>query len=176
MLFFKKVESYISGLYKEIKQINVKGCLIFGVSFLIIGAISWLLGIKNAHMASFYVMPRCALPYLYAHIGWGISFFFFGIIIGGILLSCEKFKRKFSLKIVFLLAFGFLFALCAHPIFFGTLSPFLSFIVLIASFLFCLLALVASIKDYKLWSICLIVELIWLIYNLYCAIAFSFVN
>ena len=173
---FKKIECYFSGLYQEIKQINVRACACFGVAFLVIGALSWILGCKNAHLSSFYIMPRCALPYFYVHIGWAISFFFVGVIFGGILLGCEKFKRKYSVKIAFLLAFMYFFALCAHPIFFGNLSPFLSFIVLLASLLFCLLTIIASIKVYKLWTICLFVHLVWLLYNLYTTLAFCFVN
>ena len=153
-MFFKKIECYITGLYQEIKQINVRACIIFGGAFLVVGALSWILGYKNAHLASFYIMPRCALPYFYAHLGWAISFFLLGVILGGVLLGCEKFKRRYSVKIAFLLLFMFLFALCSHPIFFGSLSPFLTFIVLLASLLFCLLTIIASIKVYKLWSIC----------------------
>ncbi len=175
-MIFKKIESYISALYQEIRQINVRACACFGGAFLIIGALSWILGSKSAHLASYYIMPRCALPFFYAHVGWAISFFFVGVIFGGILFGCEKFKRRFSVKIAFLLSFMFLFSLCAHPIFFGNLSPFLAFIVLFASFIFCLLTIIASIKVYKLWSICLVVQLIWLIYNLYTSLAFSFVN
>ena len=175
-MFFKKIECYLTSLYHEIKRINVRGALCFGVGFLIVGIISWILGLKNAHLASFYIMPRCALPFFYAHLGWAISFFFIGVIFGGILLGCEQLKKKYSVKIVFLLAFTYLFSLCAHPIFFGNFSPFLAFIVLLASLLFCLLTIIASIKAYKLWTICLFVELIWLIYNLYTALAFSFVN
>lgn len=175
-MFLKKIERYFNSLYQEIKQINVRACVIFGAVFAIIGVLSWILGSKNAHLASFYIMPRCAIPFFYAHLGWAISFFLFGVIMGGILFGCEKFKRRFSVKIAFLLAFAFIFALCAHPIFFGNLSPFLTFIVLLASLLFCLLSVIASIKSYKLWSICLIIEAFWLIYNLFCALAFSFVN
>ena len=175
-MFFKKIENYFSGLYQEIRQINVRACAISGGALLIIGLLSWIFGLKNAHLSSFLIMPRCALPYFYAHIGWAISFFLLGVILGGILFGCEKFKRRFSLKIVFLLGFTYLFSMCAHPIFFGNLSPFLSFIILLASLLFCLLTVIATIKVYKLWSIFLIIELFWLIYNLYCALAFSLVN
>ena len=175
-LIFKKIESYINSLYHEIKRINVRGALCFGGGFLIVGVISWILCIKNAYLASFYVFPRCALPFFYAHVAWAISFFFVGVIFGGILLGCEKFKRRYSVKIAFFLALTYLFSLCAHPIFFGKLSPFLAFIVLLASFLFCLLTIIASMKVFKLWTICLFVELFWLIYNLYTALAFSFVN
>ncbi len=173
---FKKIECYFSGLYQEIKQINVRASASLGGAFLIIGLVSWILGCRSAHLASFYIMPRCALPYFYAHLGWAVSFFFVGVIFGGILFGCEKFKRKYSIKIAFLLAFAYFFSLCAHPIFFGNLSPFLTFIVLLASLLFCLLTIIASIRAYKLWTICLFVYLLWLLYNLYTTLAFSFVN
>ena len=175
-MLFKKIQCYLTGLYQEIKQINVRACACFGGAFLVIGVLSWLLGCKFVRLSSFYIMPRCALPFFYAHLGWAISFFFVGVIFGGILLSCERFKRRFAVKTVFLLAFMFLFSLCAHPIFFGNLTPFLSFIVLFASLLFCLLTIIASIKAYKLWTVCLFIHLIWLIYNLYTSLAFSFVN
>ena len=173
---FKKIECYFSGLYQEIKQINVRASASLGGAFLIIGLLSWILGCRSAHLASFYIMPRCALPYFYAHLGWAVSFFFVGVIFGGILFGCEKFKRKYSIKIAFLLAFAYFFSLCAHPIFFGNLSPFLTFIVLLASLLFCLLTIIASIRAYKLWTICPFVYLLWLLYNLYTTLAFSFVN
>lgn len=176
MNIFKKTMQYFDRLTHEIKQLNLKKCCIFSIIFLLLGVISWLIGGWVDEVTVFFIFPRSAIPLLYAFLLWGISFCFCGFIFAGVLFGCEKYRRNKTYKICLFIVIMQIFTLCVYPMFFGALAPLMTFILLLISLLFCFLAIMASIKVYCLWTICLCVQFLWLLYNSYIALAFAFVN
>lgn len=176
MNIFKKIFSYFDSISHEIKLMNIKSCGIFSALFFILGIITWILSGKTDELVVLFIIPRAALPLPYAYILWGIYFAFTGFIFGGILFGCEKFKRQRSYKIAIFVVLMQIFSLCIYPMFFSIASPLLSFICCLLAVLFCILSIFASIKVYALWTICMFVNFLWLLYNSYVSLAFIFVN
>ncbi len=176
MKFIRKVHCYSDKISHEIRLMNVKKMLISGLIFLLIGIVSWFVGGSPDEVNIFFVFPRSALPIFYAYTIWGISFLFCGIIFGGVLFGCEKYKRGHSSKIALFICIMQLFTICVYPVFFGALSPFIAFLLLLISLLFCTLAIMSCVKLYSLWTMCLSIHFLWLLYNCYLSLAFTFVN
>lgn len=176
MNIFKRILNYFDCVTHEIKQINVKAGLICGIISLILGIVSWVIGGKTANVSLIFIFPRSALPLIYAFILWGVSFIFIGFIIGGLLFSCDKFKRQKSYRPLLFIALMQLVTLCVYPVFFGSLSPFISFILLLIALVFCVFSIISTFKYFPFWTICLIIHFLWLLYNSYIALAFAFVN
>lgn len=176
MSFIKSVILYFDRINREIKMLNLKACTISSGVFLILGVISWIIGGRTDKITSFHIFPRSALPIIYAFLLWGLAFAFLGFIFGGVIFGCEHYKRKRAYKIAFFILIMLVFNLCVYPVFFGALSPIIAFVLLLTSLMFCSLAIMSSFKLYSLWTVCLILYFLWLLYNCYVALAFAFVN
>lgn len=176
MNIFKNFFSYFDSISHEIKLMNIKACGIFSALFLFSGIITWILSGKADELVVFLIAPRAALPLPYAYILWAIFFAFTGMILGGILFGCEKFKRQRAYKAAIFIVLMQLFSLCIYPMFFSVASPLLSFICCLVALMFCILTIMASIKAYALWTLCLFINFLWLLYNSYVSLAFVFVN
>lgn len=176
MNVIKKILCYFDRVYCEIKMINIKACGIFSGIFLLLGIFSWIIGGRTDKVRIICVFPRSALPIVYEFILWGIAFAFLGFILGGVLFGCERYRRQIASKIALFIIITHIFTLCVYPAFFGAMSPIFSFVLLLISLMFCALAILSSFKLYSLWTVCLSLYFLWLIYNLYVALAFAFVN
>ena len=172
----KSVMRYFDQLAHEIRLLNLKKCCIFSCIFLVLGIFSWIVGGRVDKVTVFYIYPRCAIPILYAFLLWGVSFCFCGFVLGGVVFGCEKYKRQKTYKIGFFICIMQMFTLCVYPLFFGALAPLVAFAILLISMMFCFLAIMASFKIYCLWTICLSIQFLWLLYNAYVSLAFAFVN
>lgn len=173
---FKKISNFVDGISHDIRLLKLKKSIIFSVIFLVLGMLSWLVGGRTDKVTIFYIFPRLALPTGVALFMWAISFAFCGFVFSAIVFGCEKYKRHSAQKIGILLSIMFLFTLCVYPLFFGALSPILTFFALLLSLLFCFFAIVSSMKLYSLWTILLGIHFLWLVYNTFLSIAFAFVN
>lgn len=160
----------------EIQRIKYKKLGIFALIFFILGVFSWIIGGRTDRVTILYIYPRCALPLVYSYILWGFSFAFVGVIFYGIMFTCDRYRRNYSSKIIFFLSVMYLFTLCAHPLFFRALMPFITFLAFLVAIVFCVLALLSSIKISSLWTICISINLVWLAYNAFVALSFSFIN
>lgn len=176
MSIFKKIYSYFDSISNEIKLINLKASIICAIISFFLGIISWIIGGNISKIPIIYIFPRSALPLIFAYILWGVAFAFCGFIFGGIIFGCEKFKKSQAYKIGLFIVIMQIFTFCTYPVFFGALSPLITFILFLIAITFCVLGIVASIKVFSLWTICLIFNLLWLIYNCYVTLAFAFVN
>lgn len=141
-----------------------------------VGILSWLISGRTDRVSVLYSFPKCAMPITYAFVAWGIFFAVFGCIISGILFSCEKYRRNIVIKITFLLLVAYLCALCVYPLFFRAMMPMVSFFMILLAILFCIFAMIDSFKFNSLWTICIFLEILWLIYNAYTTLAFIFIN
>ena len=173
---FKKICCFIDGITHDLRRLNIKKASIFSLIFLVLGIFSWIIGGRTDRVLILYIFPRLALPISLAFFFWAISFLFCGFVFSAVLFGCEKYKRHRAQKTGILISIMFLFSLCIYPLFFGALSPILTFFVLLISLLFCFFSIVSSIKLYSLWTIMLCIHFIWLFYNTFLALAFAFVN
>ena len=176
MKAIKKISGFFDRIEHDIRLFNLKPSLIIGAVTLSIGIISWILGGRADKVMLFFLFPRSAISIGFMYFLWGISFAFIGLTIGGIIFGCEKYKKRESSKIVTFIIVSFIFTLCVYPTFFRGLAPFITFIFITISVFFCLLAIIASVRLYSLWSICLIIHFLWLIYNGYLAFAIAIIN
>ena len=176
MKILRRIDNFFNGVNHDLKLFNAKSSLAIGVITLILGIISWFVGGRADRVTLFFIFPRSAMPLGLMYFLWAISFAFIGIILGGVLFGCEKYKRRDSTKIAVFLILSYLFSLCFYTVFFKTLSPFITFILIIISEIFCLLAILSSIRCYALWSLCMILHMLWLIYNGYVAISIALIN
>lgn len=176
MSVLKKIMSYFDHINHEIKMLNLKACAISSGIFLILGIVSWIIGGRTDKVTIIYILPRSALPLIYAFLLWAVAFAFLGFIFGGVLFGCERYRRKSTYKIAFFVVITLIFNLCIYPVFFGALSPIIAFVLLLSSIMFCALAIIASFKVYALWTVCLSLYFLWLLYNAYVTLAFAFVN
>ncbi len=176
MNIIKKIFCYFDHINHEIRMLNLKSCAISSAVFLILGVVSWIIGGRTDKISLIYIFPRSALPLIYAFMLWGVAFAFLGFIFGGVLFGCERYKRQKTYKIALFIVITLVFNLCIYPVFFGALSPIITFILLLASLMFCVLAIMASFKVYSLWTVCLCLYFLWLLYNSYVTLAFAFVN
>lgn len=155
---------------------KAKPSIIIGAVTLCLGLVSWIIGGSSDKVLLLYIFPRSAISIGFMYFLWGLSFAFIGIVIGGIAFGCEKYKHHEAMKIVVFLVISYLFMFCVHPMFFKCLAPFMTFIVLLASLFFCFFALLSSIKMYSLWSLCLIIHLMWVFYNSFLALTIALIN
>ena len=176
MKFIKKISCYFDRVSCEIRKINKKNTLIFMGIFLILGVFCWIMGGKTDRVMLLYRFPRIAIGVGFMFFLWGISFVFCGLIFSGIILSCEKYRRHISYKISLYLVLMQLFTYIVYPLFFGATAPFLSFLSLLIAIFFCFLAISSSFRFYSIWTICLILHMIWLVYNAYVSLAFILIN
>jgi tryptophan-rich sensory protein len=176
LAIIKKLDSFFSKIGHDISLFNPKPSLIVSGITLCLGIISWLIGGSTDKAMVFFMFPRSAIPLWLMYFLWGVSFAFLGIIIGGLLFGCEKYKKKDSLKTVIFAVFSLFFTYCVYSAFFRSLSPFFAFLLIFVAEFFCFLAIMSAIRSHALWSICLILNLLWLFYNSYVSIAISFIN
>ena len=155
---------------------NTKGCLITGIICLSLGIISWIVGGRADKVMLLYIFPRSALGLGLTYFLWACSFFFFGVVFGGIALNCDRFKKRENGKILLFLIFAFIFSFCVYPVFFKSMAPFISFLILLTVELFCILAFMACIRVYSLWSMLLSVYMLWIFYNCYLTLAIAIIN
>lgn len=173
---FKRLCNFFDGISHDIRLLNIKKSAIFSLVFLLLGVFSWIIGGRTDRVTIFYIFPRLALPTGIAFFMWAISFLLCGFLFAAVLCGCEKYKRHRAQKTAILICLMFLFTLCVYPLFFGAMSPILTFFVLLIALLFCFFAIISAIKLYSLWTIMLSVHFIWLLYNAFLALAFAFVN
>ena len=170
MKIIKKISGFFDRIDHDIRLFNLKPSLIIGAITLAAGIISWIIGGRADRVLLLYIFPRSAISIGFMYFLWGLSFAFLGIVMGGIV-----FGREATKGIVFLII-SFIFTLCVNPIFFRCMAPFITFIFILASVFFCLLAIMSTIRLYSLWSICLMIHFLWLIYNGYLAFAIAIIN
>ena len=172
----KRINCFFDRVVHEVRIINLKKMIISGSIFLALGILSWIIGGKTDKLTIFFLFPRSAIPLGFMFVFWGIYFVVFGFIFSGVLLGCEKYKRQRAIKIGIYMCLSYLFTFCIYPAFFGGLSFLGAFVVILIAEFFCLLALHNAIKLYSFWSICLSICFLWLMYNGYVALSFSFIN
>ena len=150
--------------------------LVFSSIFLSIGIFCWIMGGKVDRITFFFMYPRCAIPVGFMFVLWGISFILCGAVFYGVLFGCERFRRSKMYKSALLIVLMQIFTYITYPLFFRAAAPFIAFLAFLIAEIFCFFAIRDCLKNYSLWSIILIVHFLWLIYNGYCALAFSIIN
>lgn len=176
MNLFKRLNRYLDGIGHDIRLFNPKAALITCVITLILGMITWFIGGSCNTVTLLYVFPRWAISTGIMYVLWAVSFLFIGIILGGIMFGCEKFKRREAIKATIFLFLSFIFTLCVYPTFFKALAPFITFILLLLSALFCLFALMIVKRIFALWTIMLGLYIFWLVFNGYLSLVFALIN
>lgn len=172
----KKINGFFDRMEHDLRLFNFRPSIIIGCVSLALGIFSWIVGGTTDKVTLIYLFPRSAISIGFMYFLWGLSFLFVGFVIGGILFGCEKYKRREALKIVLLISLSYVFTLCVHPLFFRCLSPFIAFLFLLTAAFVCFFTIVASLKLYSLWSLCLMLHLVWLLYNCYVAFAIAIIN
>ena len=172
----KRINFFFNRISHDLRLFNLKFALIISVFTLFLGIFSWIIGGRADKIMLLYIFPRGALSLGIMYFLWAINFIFFGITICGIACGCEKYKKREAIKAVTFLLLSFLCVLCVYPLFFKSLAPFITFIVLILSSVFMFLALISSFKIYSLWTICILINLLWLLYNTYISIIIALIN
>lgn len=179
MIFLKAIKKFgcfFDRIEHDIRLFNLKPALIIGAITLSLGILGWIIGGSSDRALLLYMFPRSAISVGFMYFLWGIAFTFVGIIIGGILFGCEKYKRRESTKSAVFVIISLIFAICVHPMFFRCLAPFITFVFLLVSIFFCFLAIMSVVRIYSLWSICLMIHMLWLAYNGYLAFAIALIN
>lgn len=176
MKILKKFNNFFERIVHEVRLFNVKPSLILASITLAMGIFSWIIGGRADRAWLLFQFPRSAISIGFMYFLWGISFAFIGFSLGGILFGCEKYKRREAVKIVIFIALSLLFTLCIYPLFFRSLAPFFTFIFILLASFFCFMAIVSSFRMYSLWTLCLIIHFVWLIYNCYVAFAIALIN
>ena len=176
MRFIKKINFFFDRISHDIRLTNIKFSLIISSITLILGIFSWIVGGRTDKVMLLYIFPRGALSIGIMYFFWALSFITIGIIIGGAASGCEKYKRREAFKTVTFLFLSFLCSLCVYPLFFKSLSPLIAFFVLLVSSFFTFLALISSYRIYSLWTICIVIHLLWLLYNSYISIIIALIN
>lgn len=176
MKVLKKVSGFFERINREIRFISAKAMLIMAAVFAGLGILSWIIGGRVDRITIFFVFPRCAirLPFMYAI--WTVSFAFCGACLAGILCGCEKYKKNQAYKCALFLVLMQVFTYAAYPLFFGAVAPFISFISFLIAEMFCILCIFSCAKLYSLWTVCLTVHFLWLLYNGYATLAFALTN
>lgn len=176
MRLFKRINCFIDGLGHDIRLFNPKSSLIFGVIALILGIASWIAGGRGDTLLLVYIFPRHVLPLGFMYFMWAVSFFFFGVIVGGMMTGCEKYKRREAVKGVIFLLSSYVFILFVYPVFFRSMAPFIAFLLVFVSIFFCVLAIMASARIYSLWTLCTVLYVVWLTYNGYLSLCIALIN
>lgn len=168
--------NFFDRLNHEIRMISVKRSIITAFIFLLPAIISWIAVGRIDKVMLLYIFPRCAMPIFLMYIFWGCFFALSGIILAGIVFGCEKFRRNRSYKSVLFIILMQFISYTVYPLFFGALSTWITFFVLLVAQFLSLCAIIASSRSYCLWTVLLTLQYLWLIYNCYVTLAFSFVN
>ena len=176
MKLFRKISGFIDRMGHDIKLFSVKPALIVGGITLLLGMLSWVVGGRIDKVMLIYIFPRSAFSLGLMYFMWALFFLFLGIIIGGVAFGCEKYKRKESVKAVIFLVVSLLFTLLIYPVFFKSMAPFITFIIIFISAFFCLMALMTCSRIYSLWTICIAIYMLWLIYNGYLSLCIALIN
>ena len=176
MKIIKRINTFFDRVSHDIRLLNIKPTLIISFVTFFLGVLSWIIGGRADKVMLFYIFPRGALSLGFMYFLWALSFAFIGFIIGGVAFGCEKFKKREAIKVVTFLLISFICLLCVYPLFFKSLAPLITFIFLLISTIFILLALISSIRIYSLWTICIILYALWLIYNTYIALIIALIN
>ena len=172
----KRISNYFDRIEHDIRLFNLKPSLILGGIVFGLGIFSWIIGGSSDRVMLMYLFPRCAISIGFLYFLWGLSFFFIGIVMGGLIFGCEKYKRRETMKIIAFVVLSLILSLCVHPMFFRCLAPFITSAILLFSALFCFLAITSAAKLYSLWSICLMLHFAWLLYNCYITFAIALIN
>ena len=176
MKILRKIGSFFDRIEHDIRLFSLKPSLIICAITFGLGVVSWIFGGSIDRVSLIYIFPRSAVSIGFMYFLWGISFAFVGFVFGGVLFGCEKYKKRETVKILVFVIMSFVLTLCVPSLFFKCMAPFFTFVFILAATLFCFLAITASIRVYSLWSLCLIVHLLWLIYNGYLAFAIALIN
>ena len=176
MKILKKIGNFFDRIEHDIRLFSIKPSLIVGLITFGLGVVSWIVGGSIDRVSLIYIFPRSAVSIGFMYFLWGISYVFIGIIIGGILFGCEKYKRREALKILVFIILSFILTLCVHPLFFKCMAPFFTFLFILVACVFCFLAISAAVRIYSMWSLCLMLHFLWLIYNCYLAFAIALIN
>lgn len=176
MKAIKKISCFFDRIDREIRMIKAKALIICASIFLVIGIVSWIIGGRIDRITFFFIFPRCAIKIPFMFIIWGISFAFCGAILAGILCGCEKYRKNQAYKCALFLVIMQVFIYAAYPLFFGASAPFVAFLAFLIAQIFCLLCIISCLKIYSIWTICLIIHFLWLVYNGYVALAFALIN
>ncbi|MBE6673702.1 MAG: hypothetical protein E7596_01190 [Ruminococcaceae bacterium] len=176
MKFVRRINIFFDRIEHDIRLFAIKPSIILSCFSLFLGILSWVIGGRADRVMLIYIFPRSAISLEIMYFLWALSFAFIGLIVGGVIFGCEKYKKREAGKIVVFLILTLLFMLCVHPTFFKSLSPFFAFVFLLLAGFFCLLAIFASIRIYSLWTICLTMHLFWLLYNGFLALTITLIN
>ena len=172
----KRLSDFFNRFGRDIRLFKLKPSLITAAITLSFGIISWIIGGRGEKVSLFFIFPRSAISIGFMYFLWGISFAFIGFTVGAVLFGCEKYRRQDAIKTVIFIVISFLFTVCFYPIFFRCLAPFVTFIFILVSAFFCFVAIMSAIRLYSLWSVCLMLHLLWLCYNGYMAFAIALIN
>ena len=175
-MFIKNIVCFFERIERDIRLFNLKPTLITSAVTFAIGFISWLIGGRADRASIFYMFPKSAISIGFMYFLWGISFAFIGLIIGGMLFGCEKYRKREATKATIFVVVSFIFSICIYPLFFKCMSPFITTIFILITAFFCFLAIMSSIRLSSLWSLCLMAHLLWLVYNLYIAFSVALIN
>lgn len=176
MNLFKKINCFFGSINHDIRLFNPRASFVCGVVSLILGVFSWFVGGRADKVMLIYIFPRSALSLGVMYFLWALSFFIFGMIIGGVMFGCEKYKRKETAKISMFLLIALLFMLCIYPVFFKSMSPFITFLIFLVVEFFSVLAVCSSLRVYSLWTILLIIHSLWIFYNCFLSFAIAIIN
>ena len=176
MKLLRKISNFFERIEHDVRLFSVKPSLIFGAITLVLGILCWIIGGRTDRVYLLFQFPRSAISIGFMYFLWGISFAFIGIMLGGIFFGCEKYKRREAIKTAIFVILSLLFTLCIYPVFFRCAAPFFAFPFILVSALFCFLAIVSALRIYSLWSLCLMIHLIWLVYNCYVTFAIALIN
>ncbi|MBQ7226521.1 MAG: tryptophan-rich sensory protein [Clostridia bacterium] len=176
MKLIKRINCFFDRMMHDVRLFKIKPSLICCGITLALGILSWFIGGRADRVMLFYIFPRSALPIGLMYFLWALSFAIFGLIIGGVLFGCEKFRHQEATKVSIFLIIGFLLSLCIYPIFFRSLSPFIAFVFFVIVLLLCFLALISSIRIYSLWTLLIGMHMLWILYNCYLALTIAMIN
>lgn len=173
---FKKIGCFFDRIEHDVRLFSLKPSLILGGISLCLGIFSWLIGGSTDRALLMLLFPRSAISVGFMFFLWGVSFAFIGIVIGGVIFGCEKYKRKDALKTTVFIVLSFIITLCIHPMFFRSIAPFFTCLLLLVSLIFCILAIISALRLYSLWSLCLMAHSLWIFYNCYLCFAIAIIN
>ena len=176
MKIINRISSIFDRISHDIRLTNIKPSLILASITLFLGIFSWIAGGRPDKVTLLYIFPRCAISLTIMYLLWAVYFICIGFTIGGITFGCEKFKKREAVKSTTLLIISFMCTLSVYALFFICLSPLITFLVLLVSAFFTFLALMTCAKIYSLWTICIVIHLIWILYNSYIAIIITLIN
>lgn len=176
MKLFRKISCFFDRITREIRMIRLKHILIFSLIFLLSGIVSWIIGGGTNRVMLLYIFPRSAINIGFMYILWGVSYIFCGAILAGVLFGCEKYWKHKTYKVALYVILMQIFILIIYPLFFGATAPFLSFLAIVIASTFCLLSILVCVRIYSLWTVCLCLHFLWLLYNGYICLAFIFIN